>query len=148
MSRPWRRLVFGHPVREDALVSRHAYAFCVLERFWRALKRREIYADASTKWRNPQAELLDGAQWQAIRPDALTALSLPADPDALLAGHARTLDAALREVGGRLAANPDVRIDGSGRIHLTGVRRWRSRRRWWTCGPAPQRCFRGWSCPR
>lgn len=68
----WRRLVFGHPAREDGSVNRHAYAFCVLERFWRGLKRREIYADASTKWRNPQAELLEGVQWEAIRPDALT----------------------------------------------------------------------------
>ncbi|GAA5065178.1 TnpA family transposase [Thermocatellispora tengchongensis] len=119
---PWKRLVFGHPIREDGSVNRHAYAFCVLERFWRGLKRREIHADASTKWRNPQAELLEGAQWEAIRPDALTALSLPTDPDALLAEHSATLDAALREVGGRLTANPDVRVDGAGKIHLTGVK--------------------------
>jgi hypothetical protein len=83
---------------------------------------REIYADASTKWRNPQAELLEGSQWEAIRPDALTALSLPDNPDALLAEHTRTLDAALKEVGGRLIANPDVRVDGAGKIHLTGVK--------------------------
>ncbi|GII05504.1 Tn3 family transposase [Planobispora takensis] len=66
--------------------------------------------------------MLDGARWEAVRPDALTALSLPADPDRLLAEHARTLDAALREVGGRLIANPDVRVDGSGKIHLSGVK--------------------------
>ncbi|MFC4587657.1 hypothetical protein [Sphaerisporangium corydalis] len=53
----------------------------MLERFWRGLKRREIYADTSTKWRNPQAELLEGDQWEAIRPDVLTALSLPDSPD-------------------------------------------------------------------
>ncbi|MDL4776650.1 MULTISPECIES: hypothetical protein [Thermomonosporaceae] len=40
---PWRRLVFGHPAHADGAVNRHAYAFCVLEQFWRALKRREIY---------------------------------------------------------------------------------------------------------
>ncbi|WP_440106394.1 DUF4158 domain-containing protein [Streptosporangium sp. H16] len=119
---PWKRLVFGHPAHEGGAVNRHAYAFCVLERFRRGLKRREIYTYASTKWRNPQAELLEGAQWAAIRPDALTALSLPADPDVLLAEHSRTLDAALREVGGRLVANPDVRVDGEGKIHLTGVK--------------------------
>jgi hypothetical protein len=42
----WRRLVFGHPAREGGAVSRHAYAFCVLEQFWRGLKRRDIYAEA------------------------------------------------------------------------------------------------------
>jgi hypothetical protein len=58
---PWRRLVHGHPPHEDGAVSRHAYAFCVLEQFWRGLKRRDIYADASTRWRDPQARLLEAA---------------------------------------------------------------------------------------
>ena len=105
---PWRRLVFGHPAHEDGAVSRHAYTFCVLEQFWRHLKRREIYADASTRWRNPQAQLLEGEAWEAVRGDVLTTLGLPDDPDALLAEHARALDAAYREVGGRLAVNTEV----------------------------------------
>ncbi len=122
VSGPWRRLVFGHPAHEDGAVNRHAYAFCVLEQFWRYLKRRDIYADASTRWRNPQARLLEGAGWKAVRGDVLAALGLPEDPDALLAGHARTLDAAYREVGGRLAVNTEVRVDDAGKIHLTGVK--------------------------
>ena len=93
---PWRRLVFGHPVHESGAVSRHAYAFCVLEQFWRGLKRRDIYAEASTRWRNPQARLLEGAAWAAVRADVLTTLALPGDPGALLAGHAQALDAASR----------------------------------------------------
>ena len=32
---PWRHLVFGRPAHEGGAVSRHAYAFCVLEQFWR-----------------------------------------------------------------------------------------------------------------
>ena len=52
----------------------------------------------------------------------LTTLGLPADPDALLAGHARALDAAYREVGGRLAASTEVSIGDDGKIHLTGVK--------------------------
>jgi hypothetical protein len=52
----------------------------------------------------------------------LTTLGLPEDPDALLAEHARTLDAAYREVGGRLAANTEVRVGDEGKIHLTGVK--------------------------
>ena len=69
---PWKRLVFGHPEHDGRAVSRHAYAFCVLEQFWRHLKRREIWADASTRWRNPQARLLDGQAWAAVRGDVLT----------------------------------------------------------------------------
>ncbi len=119
---PWRRLVFGHPEHEDGAVSRHAYAFCVLEQFWRHLKRREIWADASTRWRSPQAQLLDGGAWTAIRSDVLTSLGLPGDADALLAEHARALDAAYREVAGRLAVNTEVTIGGDGKIHLTGIK--------------------------
>jgi TnpA family transposase len=119
---PWRRLVFGHPEHEGGAVSRHAYAFCVLEQFWRHLKRRDIWADASTRWRNPQAQLLDGQAWTAVCGDVLTSLGLPADPDGLLAGHAQVLDAAYREVAGRLAVNTEVAVDDAGKIHLTGVK--------------------------
>jgi TnpA family transposase len=119
---PWRRLVFGHPAHEGGAVSRHAYAFCVLEQFWRGLKRRDIYAEASTRWRNPQARLLEGDAWAAVRGDVLTTLGLPGDPGALLAGHAQALDAAYREAGGRLAVNTEVSIDDAGKIHLTGVK--------------------------
>jgi TnpA family transposase len=118
---PWRRLVFGHPEHADGAVNRHAYAFCVLEQFWRHLKRREIYAEASTRWRNPQAQLVDGPAWEAIRSDVLITLGLPGDPDGLLAEHARTLDSAYREVAGRLVVNTEVRVDDAGKIHLTGV---------------------------
>jgi hypothetical protein len=119
---PWKRLVFGHPAHADGAVNRHAYVFCVLEQFYRHLKRRDIHTEASTKWRNPQAQLLEGEAWDAIRPDVLTTLSLPDNPDALLAEHSRTLDAAYREIGGRLAANTEVRVDDAGKIHLTGVK--------------------------
>ena len=119
---PWKRLVFGHRGHADGAVNRHAYAFCVLEQFWRHLKRREIYAAASTRWRNPRAQLLEGEAWQAVRADVLTTLGLPENPDGLLAEHARTLDGAYREVGGRLAVNTEVTVDDDGKIHLTGVK--------------------------
>ena len=122
VSGPWKHLVFGHPAREDGSVDRNAYTFCVLEQFYRHLKRREIYADASTRWRNPQAELLDGPAWEAVKQEVLTTLGLPEDPGALLAAHIRTLDATYREVGGRLKTNDAVDIDEDGKIHLSGVK--------------------------
>ena len=122
VSGPWKHLVFGHAAREDGSVDRNAYTFCVLEQFYRHLKRREIYADASTRWRNPQAELLDGPAWEAVKEEVLTTLGLPEDPGALLAAHIRTLDATYRDVGGRLKANDAVGIDEDGKIHLTGVK--------------------------
>ena len=49
----------------------------------------------------------------------LTTLGLPGDRGELLASHVTALDEALRCVGGRLAANADVRVDDAGRIHVT-----------------------------
>jgi hypothetical protein len=100
-------------------VDRGAYIFCVLEQFCRHLKRREIYAEASTRYRNPQARLLDGPRWEAVKDDVLASLGLPGDGDGLLASHVTALDQALRHVGGRLAANADVRVDEAGKVHVT-----------------------------
>ena len=119
---PWRRLVFGHPGRPDKSADRNAYTLCVLEQFYRHLKRREIYADASTRWCNPQARLLSGEAWELVRDDVLSTLGLPAAPDELLAGHAATLEAGYRQAYALLTANNAVRIDEEGRIHLTGVK--------------------------
>jgi len=73
---PWKHLVFGHPARDDGTVDRGAYIFCVLEQFCRHLKHREIYAETSTRYRNPQARLLDGQEWEAVKDDVLTTLGL------------------------------------------------------------------------
>ncbi len=92
----WERLVFGAPTNKDGAVDRNAYVFCVLTQFHRYLKRREIYANRSSRWRDPRAQPLAGEAWINAKDSVLRALSLPATPDDLLAEHARTLDAAYR----------------------------------------------------
>jgi hypothetical protein len=92
----------------------------VLGQFWRQLKRREIDAGASARWRNSQARLLAGPAWAAARDDVLTALGLPAGPGELLAAHA-ALDAAYREIAARLAVSDAVTIGPGGKIHPTGL---------------------------
>jgi hypothetical protein len=114
----WKRLVFAAPGLPDGAVDKNAYVFCVLTAFHRHLKRREIYANASTRWRDPRARLLAGDAWTSAKPAVLTALSLPAAPDELLAGHARTLDDAYHAVGARLAANTAIGLDSEGQLHI------------------------------
>jgi hypothetical protein len=48
----WNRLVFGKPGTPKGTVDRAAYVICVLEQFHHSLKRREIYAPASSRWRD------------------------------------------------------------------------------------------------
>ena len=116
---PWKHLVFGHPVRPDGTVDRGAYIFAVLTEFCRHLKNREIYAEGSTRYRNPQARLLEGLEWDAVKDDVLTALGLPEHPGEMLASCAAGLDGALTYVAGRLAADSGVRVDEAGKIHLS-----------------------------
>jgi hypothetical protein len=80
----WRRLVYG----PDGAVDKNAYALCVLTQFHRHLKRRDIYAPGSSRWRDPRAQLLAGEAWQSAKYPVLRALSLAEDPTALLAAHA------------------------------------------------------------
>jgi hypothetical protein len=70
----WKRLVFGKPGRMTGTVDKHAYVMCVLEQFHQFLRRREIYAPASTRWGDPRARLLTGNRWELAKPAALTAL--------------------------------------------------------------------------
>jgi Tn3 transposase DDE domain len=95
--------------------------FCALEKFHRHLRRRDIYAEASTRWRDPRAHLLDGEAWQLAKGPALTELGLPETPDALLASHARRLDATYRKAAGRLVVNTDVRVDADGKLHVAYI---------------------------
>jgi len=106
----------------DGRVDKNAYVFCVLTQFHSRVKRREIYAEASTRWRDPRAQLLDGAAWQAAKETALVALDLPEDPDALLAEHAALLDATYTEVAGRFNANDVVSLDAEGRVHVERIK--------------------------
>ena len=114
----WKRLVFGAPTNQDGAVDRNAYVFCVLTQFHRYLKRREIHANRSSRWRDPRAQLLAGEAWTNAKDSVLTALSLPETPDGLLAEHTRTLDAAYHAVGARLEANTAVSIDREGQLHI------------------------------
>jgi len=61
-----QRLVFK-PGRPESTVDKVAYVFCVLEQFHRHLKRRDIYAAASSRWADPCAQLLSGPAWDAAR---------------------------------------------------------------------------------
>ncbi|MGX6606583.1 Tn3 family transposase [Micromonosporaceae bacterium Da 78-11] len=116
----WRQLVFI-PGRPEGTVDRNAYVFCVLEQFHQRLRRRDIFATASTRWADPRAQLLAGEAWEVARGSVLNALQLPDEPDALLDAYAEELDAAWQHTAGRLDggdADGEVRIDVDD-LHVT-----------------------------
>jgi hypothetical protein len=120
----WRRAVLTGAKLPQGAVDRDAYVVCVLEQLHRALNRRDIFAAPSNRWADPRARLLDGPRWEAMRGDVLAGLSLNEDVSEHLAGLSRGLDAAWRQMAGRLAeAGDEAKVEivvpeGGGRARL------------------------------
>jgi len=111
----WRALVMP----KDGGVDRSAWVFCVLTAFHRHLRRREIYAEASTRWRDPRAQLLAGDKLARAKATVMADLQLGEDPGGLLAEQSRALDDALRDVAAQVSAGTiDATVDDQGRLHL------------------------------
>ena len=111
----WRALVLPG----DGGVDRSAWVFCVLTAFHRHLRRREIYAESSTRWRDPRAQLLAGDKLARAKETVLADLQLDEDPGGLLAEQSRALDAALRDVAAQVSAGSiEATVDDQGRLHL------------------------------
>ena len=106
----WRRLVTG----ADGLLDRRAYTFCVLERLREALRRRDVFAPASSRWAHPRARLLTGPAWEGARDEVCRSLGHDASADRELTEITGELDAAYRAVDARLPENTAVRIETVG----------------------------------
>ena len=124
----WRQLVFTSepaPAGGES-VDLRAYALCVLDGLYRALRRRDVYALGSIRWGDPRANLLDGPAWEQARPQLLTALRLTDPVTAHLSDLAGRLDAAYLGLAARLgpAGERDrdlparLEADRSGKIRL------------------------------
>jgi len=118
----WRRLV----TEADGLLNRRAYTFCVLERLREALRRRDVFAPASSRWADPRARLLTGPAWEGARDEVCRSLGHDASADRELAEVAGELDAAYRAVAARLPENTAVCVEtvvGRDRPVLTALDR-------------------------
>jgi TnpA family transposase len=116
----WRELVLRRG-RPPETVDRVAYVFCVLDQFHQRLRRRDIFAAASSRWADPRAQLLSGQAWESVRESLMDSLQLPEDPDALLTQCAAELDAMWRHMAAR-AQDGDITVDGNGRVHAAALR--------------------------
>ncbi|MFD8562689.1 Tn3 family transposase [Streptosporangium canum] len=97
----------------------------VLEALFRAPLVRDVFAAPSPRWAAPRAYLLDGKAWEAISEDVLASLSLIDPVQAHLAAKLPALDAAWRQMAGRLDEAGDdalVRVvtppDGHARLSV------------------------------
>ncbi|WP_432421531.1 hypothetical protein [Nocardia brasiliensis] len=97
VSSGWRPLVLRRG-RPESTVERVAYVFCVLDLFHQRLRRRDIFATASSRWADPCERLLSGAVWEAERESLMNSLQLPAAPAELLDEARAELDSMWRHM--------------------------------------------------
>ena len=90
----WKRLVIG----KDKHIDRAAYTLCVLQQFQDRLRRRDIYVARSERWGDPRAKLLQGAAWEAVRPQVCRTLQRETDAQS-------EIQHAVRTSGGGVSAN-------------------------------------------
>ncbi len=107
VTKAWRRLVFD----KNGQINRKGYTLCVMDRLQDALRRRDVYIEASDRWGDPRAKLLQGAEWEANRVQVCRSLGHPTNPDEALEGLTKQLDAAFRQTAERFDKNDAVRIE-------------------------------------
>jgi TnpA family transposase len=101
-------------------IDRRAYTFCVLEKLVEGLRRRDLFVSPSVQWSNPQAKLLQGNDWDAVRPQICRALNLAPSPEKELAQLGQQLNDAYQRTAQNLPTNAAVRIEqDNGRETLT-----------------------------
>lgn len=116
----WKRLV----VDKEGRVSQPAYTLCVLERLQDRLRRRDIYVEASGRWGDPRAKLLQGRNWEAKRMNVCRSLNQPRSPDSVIQSLSAELDAAYQRAASRFSQNEAVRVeqkDGKPSLTITNL---------------------------
>jgi hypothetical protein len=117
----WRRLV--KPPRAS-VVDRQAYTLCAVERLQEHLRRRDVFVARRERWGNPRLKLLQGAQWEAMRPQVCRALGRSESPAPELHALSHQLDAAYRRTAANFSTNDAVRVErvkGRDTLILTGL---------------------------
>jgi hypothetical protein len=105
--RGWRRLVCAAPPHVD----RRASTLCVTERFQDSLRRRDVFVPTSDRWGDPRVRLLQGTQWEAMRPQVCRALGRREAPEPELHALTQQLDTASQRTAANLPTNAAVRLE-------------------------------------
>ncbi|MEE9146074.1 MAG: Tn3 family transposase [Candidatus Tectomicrobia bacterium] len=117
----WRRLV--KPPRAS-VVDRQAYTLCAVERLQDHLRRRDVFVPRSERWGDPRVKLLQGEQWDVMRPQVCRALGRSESPEPELHALTQQLDAAYRRTAANFPGNAAVRVEqvkGRDTLTLTGL---------------------------
>ncbi|MDK1348509.1 Tn3 family transposase [Streptomyces sp. 378] len=115
----WKELALYAPHLAPDTVDTAAYAFCVVERFYSRLLRREIFVEGASKWGNPEAGLPSSAEWTALRVSVAKSLGLPLDAVAHLKRLGQELHTKTHAIAERLPKDRQVEVGDGGRLVLS-----------------------------
>ena len=122
MTTTWRAVVVG----ENGRVSKKAYTFWVLFRMLELMQSHDLYVTPSERYGDPRSQLLQGAAWEAVRPQVLRTLNWAADAESALGPLREALDTAYQTTAAHWETNPAVRLEafaGKDRLVLSPLDR-------------------------
>ena len=96
----------------------------MMARLQDSLRRRTCLLPAVRRWGDPRLKLLQGAQWEATRPQVCRALGRSESPEPELCALAQQLDAAYQRTAANFPTNAAVRVEqvnGRDTLTLTGL---------------------------
>ena len=105
-------------------MDRRAYTLCAMERLQDSLRRRDVFVSKSERWGDPRVKLLQGPQWEAVRPQICRALGRSESPEPELHALTQQLDAGYQRTAANFPTNGAVRIeqvDGRDTLTVTGL---------------------------
>jgi TnpA family transposase len=83
----------------------------MMERLQDGLRRRDVFVQRSERWGDPRVKLLQGPQWETLRPQVCRALSRSEAPEPELHALAHQLDTAYQRTAANFPTNAAVRIE-------------------------------------
>jgi TnpA family transposase len=117
----WRRLV---QPRHELQADRRAYTLCAMASLQESLRRRDVFAAGSERWGDPRVKLLQGPQWETMRPQVCRALGRQESPELELRSLAEQLETAYQRTATNFSTNEAVRVeqvDGRDTLTVTGL---------------------------
>ncbi|MFH8751953.1 Tn3 family transposase [Streptomyces rimosus] len=115
----WKELALRASHLAPDTVDTAAYAFCVVERFYSRLLRREIFVEGASKWGNPEAGLPSPEEWAALRASVAESLGCPLGMAAHLKRLGHELHTKTLAIAERLPKGRQVLIGDGGRLVLS-----------------------------
>lgn len=104
----WRKLVLKN---DDGKINPCAYTFWTIERMNEAVKRHDIYVEKSEQYCDPREQLLQGEEWESVKPHVLRTLDWSSSAVEALRPLADELDRAYKNTARRWDLNTAVRME-------------------------------------